>query len=75
MNALIRSSGLQIFFGGWLFFIATIVVMASGTVVGSGGGGGCYNFVCSCFIIILISYLYYLNKIVKNIEVLTFDPY
>ena len=29
-------------------------------------------FVCSCFIIILMSSLYYLNEIVKNIEVLMF---
>ena len=38
-----------------------------------GGGGGCYSFLCSCFIIILMSSLYYLNEMVKNIEVLMFD--
>ena len=38
-----------------------------------GGGGGCYSFLCSCFIIILMSSLYYLNEVVKNIEVLMFD--
>ena len=30
-------------------------------------------FVYSCFIIILMSSLYYLNEIVKNIETLMFD--
>ena len=38
-----------------------------------GGGGGCYSFLCSCFIIILMSSLYYLNEMVKNIEFLMFD--
>ena len=38
-----------------------------------GGGGGCYSFLCSCFIIILMSSLYYLNEMVKNIEILMFD--
>ena len=37
-----------------------------------GGGGGCYSFLCSCFIIILMHSLYYLNDMVKNIEVLMF---
>ena len=32
-------------------------------------------FVLSCFIIILMSSLYYLNEIVKNIEVLMFDVF
>ena len=30
-------------------------------------------FVCSCFIIILLSSLYYLNKIIKSIEILMFN--
>ena len=38
-----------------------------------GGGGGCYSFLCSCFIIILMSCLYYLNKMIKNIKILMFD--
>ena len=44
-----------------MFFIPTLV---------EGVG---WLFVCSCFIIILMSSLYYLNEIVKNIEVLMFD--
>ena len=36
------------------------------------GGSGCYSFLCS-YIIILMSCLYYLNEIVKNIEILMFD--
>ena len=32
-------------------------------------------FVCSCFIIILMSSLYYLNEMVKNIEALMFDVF
>ena len=39
----------------------------------SGGGDDCYSFLCSCFIIILISNLYYLNEMVKSIEILMFD--
>ena len=42
-----------------------------------GGGGGVWlfaiDFLCSCYIIILMSNLYYLNEMVKNIEVLMFD--
>ena len=37
------------------------------------GGGGCYSFLCSCFIIILMSSFYYLNEMINNIEVLMFD--
>ena len=44
-----------------MFFIPTLV---------EGVG---WLFVCSCFIIILLSSLYYLNEIIKNIEVLMFD--
>ena len=43
---------------------------------GRGGGGGGWLVaidLCSCFIIILMSSLYYLNEMVKNIEVLMFD--
>ena len=32
------------------------------------GLAGCYSFVWSCFIIVLMSSLYYLNEMVKNIE-------
>ena len=32
-------------------------------------------FVCSCFIIILMSSLYYLNEMVKNIEFFMFDAF
>ena len=41
----------------------------------SGGGGGwpVARFLCSCFIFILMSSLYYLNVMLKNIEVLMFD--
>ena len=44
---------------------------------GRGGEGGGWLFaidiLCSCFIIILMSSLYYLNEMIKNIEVLMFD--
>ena len=44
---------------------------------GRGGGGRGWpvaRFLCSCFIIIiLMSSLYYLNEMVKNIESLMFD--
>ena len=53
--------------------VATMVVMASGAVVGGveeGVGWLLYRFLCGWFIIILISNLYYLNEMVKNIEVL-----
>ena len=60
----------------WWVVVATMVVMASGAVVGvvwGRGLAGCYRFWCSCFIFILMSSLYYLNEMVKNIEVLMFD--
>ena len=56
--------------------VVTMVVMARGAVVGvveKGVGWLLYRFLCSWFIIILISNLYYLNEMVKNIEVLMFD--
>ena len=37
-----------------------------------GGGRGCYSFLCRCFIIILISCLYYLNEIIKKYKILMF---
>ena len=42
---------------------------------GRGGGGGVWpvaRFSCSCFIIILMSSLYYLNEMIKNIKVLMY---
>ena len=36
------------------------------------GLAACYIFLYSCFIIILMSSLYYLNEMVKNIEVLMY---
>ena len=51
-----------------------VVVVAVGVVVVDGGGGCSYGwlmkFVVDVFIIILISYLYYFNQIVKNINLL-----
>ena len=51
-----------------------MVVVVVGVVVVDGGGGCSYGwlmkFVVDVFIIILISYLYYFNQIVKNINLL-----
>ena len=43
---------------------------SDGRGVEEGVGWLLYRFLCSWFIIILISNLYYLNEMVKNIEVL-----
>ena len=50
-----------------------MVVMASGAVVGVVEEVVAIVFLCSCFIIILMHSLYYLNEMVKNIKVLMFD--
>ena len=66
----------------WLWFVVVVAMVGCGCYNGgygkwSGGRGVeegvgwlLYRFLCSWFIIILISNLYYLNEMVKNIEVL-----
>ena len=60
--------------GWWFFFFSyygLVVVVVS--VVVANGGGGCgwlLKFAVDVFIIILMSYLYYFNQIVKNIDLL-----
>ena len=65
-----------IWVGGFFFFfsyygLGVVVVVVS--VVMANGGGGCgwlLKFAVDVFIIILMSYLYYFNQIVKNIDLL-----
>ena len=50
-----------------------MVVVVVVSVVMANGGGGCgwlLKFAVDVFIIILMSYLYYFNQIVKNIDLL-----
>ena len=59
---------LLFFFFSFLFYSGMVIV-----VVVADGGGGCgwlLKFVMDVFIIILMSYLYYFNQIVKNIDLL-----
>ena len=47
------------------------MVVVGVVVANGGGGGGCgwlLKFVVDVFIIVLMSYLYYFNRIAKNID-------
>ena len=62
------------FFSYYGLVVVVVVVVVS--VVVANGGGGCgwlLKFAVDVFIIILMSYLYYFNQIVKNIAPLLWD--
>ena len=69
----IRDLGWWFFFFFFFSYYGLMVVVVVVSVVVANGGGGCgwlLKFAVDVFIIILMSYLYYFNQIVKNIDLL-----
>ena len=63
----------MVFFFFSYYGLVVVVVVVVVSVVMANGGGGCgwlLKFAVDVFIIILMSYLYYFNQIVKNIDLL-----